>query len=222
MLALLHACLRHPWTKPVLHDGGAYSLHMSRDPWDLAQAMSRRMNPRPNVPHRADADPLLAWASWQLNAAQFGFDIYQRALPLGDANGTGHPLHTVEIAALNLVFRGVVSAMDQCAGAVARLTGQMTRATRERDVGWWFEPRNKAAWRGTPPTPSKMARRVRWRSNLDARERASSRPHPSMDETRCCRWWRGADLPPRGRCHPPRSRVDAEGVELGTRAVLRL
>lgn len=133
---------------------------MSRDPWDLAQAMSRRMN-RLNVPHRADADPLLAWASWQLNAAQFGFDIYQRALPLGDANGTGHPLHTVEIAALNLVFRGVVSAMDQCAGAVARLTGQMTRATRERDVGWWFEPRNKAAWRGLPP------RLAKWLAGFD-------------------------------------------------------
>lgn len=121
----------------------------SRDPWDLAQWMSRRLQ-RAHVVHRAQADPLLAWAAWNLNTAQFGWDLLQRARPDADLNLTGHPMYTVEMAAMNLVFRGVVSAMDQCAAAVFRLTGATLRADRERAVGWWFHT-SRSSWRLVPP-----------------------------------------------------------------------
>ena len=64
------------------------------------------------------------------------------AIPHGDDNLTGHRLHTVEIAAENLVFRGVVSAMDLCAGAISRLSGHVYPADRERSVAWWFDKKH--------------------------------------------------------------------------------
>jgi hypothetical protein len=133
----------------------------TREPWDLAQWMSRRLQ-RANVAHRAQADALLAWAAWNLSTAQLGWDLLQHARPNGDQNLAGHPLHTVEMAAMNLVFRGVVSAMDQCAAAVFRLTGQPLRADRERDVGWWFDKRKTQPWPLVPPPLD------RWLRQFDA------------------------------------------------------
>jgi len=69
--------------------------------------MSRRLE-RANIPHQR-ADPLLGWAAWNLDAAQLGWDVFQQSRPQGDHNLTGHPLYEVEFAAMNLVFRGVVS-----------------------------------------------------------------------------------------------------------------
>jgi hypothetical protein len=114
----------------------------SREPWDLAVAMSRRLQ-RLNVPHRMEADPLLAWASWSLRSAQLGWDMYQRAQWEGDDNHTGHPFDVVEIAAQNLVYRGVVTSMDLCAAAVFRLTRQSIKGRIEKDVNWWLEPRQR-------------------------------------------------------------------------------
>jgi hypothetical protein len=121
----------------------------SRKPWDLAVWMSQRLE-RLNQPHRRQADPLLSWASWHLNTAQLGWDVLERAWADGDENLTGHPLYTVEMAAENLIFRGVVSAMDLCAAAIYRLTGESLRADRERDVGWWLDTRGKRHWRLVP------------------------------------------------------------------------
>jgi hypothetical protein len=61
-------------------------------------------------------------------------------------------MHIVEMAAMNLVFRGVVSAMDQCAAAVFRLTGEPLRADREHSVTWWFKKGQKQPW-SLVPTP---------------------------------------------------------------------
>jgi hypothetical protein len=129
----------------------------SREPWDLAGWMSRRLQ-RANVAHRAQADALLVWAAWNLDSAQLGWDLLQRARPNGDQNLTGHPMRTVEMAALNLVFRGVVSAMDQCAAAVFRLTGEPYRADREHTVGWWFKKGQKQPW---PLVPTPLERWLR-------------------------------------------------------------
>lgn len=111
--------------------------------------MSRRLQ-RVRVAHSLPADALLGWASWHLNTAQLGWDMFQRALPEGDQNLTGHPMHTVEIAAENLIFRGVVSAMDLCAAAVFRLTGEPLRADRERDVAWWLDQKKVQPWHLVP------------------------------------------------------------------------
>jgi hypothetical protein len=136
----------------------------SREPWDLAQWMNRRLE-RANVAHRAQAEALLIWAAWNLDSAQLGWDLLQLARPGGDQNFTGHPMHTVEMAAMNLVFRGVVSAMDQCAAVVFRLTGEPLRPDRERDVAWWFDKR----WTGQPwslvPPPLEL-----WLRRFDGNE----------------------------------------------------
>ena len=127
----------------------------SRAPWDLAQWMSQRLG-RASVPHRAQADPLIAWASWHLTTAQLGWDLFERAAPDGDNNLTGHPLHFVEIAAENLFSAARVSAMDLCAGAVFRSTGEPLRTDRQRDVNWWFQkPRKNELPRpwNLPPKP---------------------------------------------------------------------
>jgi hypothetical protein len=121
----------------------------SREPWDLQQWMARRLD-RANVPDRGQVHALLLWGAWNLEAAQLGWDVYRQATPAGDQNLTGHPLHVVEIAAESLVFRGVVSAMDQCAAAVFRLPvpgfgptesvtsdGGSTLATRSIHPGTW-------------------------------------------------------------------------------------
>ncbi len=121
----------------------------TRDPWELASGISRRLR-RANVPSRPQADPLLAWAAWNLKSAQLGWDVLERARPGGDDNLTGHPLWLVELAAMNLVFRGVVSAMDQCAAAIFRLTGEPYRADREHSVGWWFDPGRHQPWALVP------------------------------------------------------------------------
>jgi hypothetical protein len=110
--------------------------------------MSKRLA-RLNVPHRAQADALLAWAAWNLDTGQMGWDMLQLARPGGDKNLTGHPLHTVEMGAMNLIFRGVVSAMDQLAAAVFRLTGQPLSADREHSVAWWFYKGHKP-WQLVP------------------------------------------------------------------------
>ena len=130
----------------------------SREPWDLAQSMSRRLQ-RANVAHRAQADALLVWAAWSLDSAQLGWDLLQLARPSGDQNLTGHPMHIVEMAAMNLVFRGVVSAMDQCAAAVFRLTGEPLRADRERHVAWWLDKSKTQPWSLVPPP---LERWLRW------------------------------------------------------------
>ena len=96
---------------------------VTREPGELATLMSQRLL-KADVAHRAQADPLIAWASWHLNTARMGWDLFRLAEPHGDENLTGHPLHTVELAAENLIFRGVVSAMDLCAASVFRLTGE--------------------------------------------------------------------------------------------------
>ena len=114
----------------------------SRKPLDLAPWMSQRLT-RANVQHRAGADALFVWAAWSLDSGQLGLDVLQLARPNGDQNLTGHQLQMVEMAAMNLVFRGVVSAMDQLAAAVFRLTGEPIRPDRERDVGWWFKTGQK-------------------------------------------------------------------------------
>jgi hypothetical protein len=121
----------------------------SRQPWDLAIWMSKRLQ-RLDHPHRLKADPLIAWASWHLNTAQLGWDVLEGAWGEGDENVTGHPVYTVEMAAQNLIFRGVVSAMDLCAAAIFRLTGETLRADRERDVGWWFAKGPNQPWHLVP------------------------------------------------------------------------
>jgi hypothetical protein len=123
----------------------------TREPRELIRQMSLRFQGA-NIPHRQQAEALLAWAWFNLDAAQLGWDVFQRALPDGDDNLTGHEFHTVEFAALNLIFRGVVSAMDQCAAAVFRLTGEPYRANREPTVGWWFDQRANPPWH-LVPTP---------------------------------------------------------------------
>lgn len=117
----------------------------------------RRMSLRfqaAGVPNRQQAEPLLAWAWFNLDAAQLGWDLFQRAIPDGDNNLTGHQLQTVEFAALSLIFRGTVSAMDQCAASVFRLTGQQPPPQRERDVEWWFRQGHAAPW---PLVPTPLA-----------------------------------------------------------------
>lgn len=121
----------------------------SREPWDLAQRMGRRLQ-RVQAPNRYPVEPLLVWAAWHLNTAQLGWDVLLRAGPDGDDNFPGHPRETVEVAAENLIFRGVVSAMDLCAAAIFRLTGEPLRADRERDVGWWFDSRRSPPWQMVP------------------------------------------------------------------------
>lgn len=91
----------------------------------------------------------MLWAAWNLASGQLGWDVLERARPDLDDNLTGHPLHVVEVAALNLVFRGVVSAMDLCAAVVYRFTGQQPPVNRERDVGWWFDG-SKRPWEKVP------------------------------------------------------------------------
>jgi hypothetical protein len=134
-------------------------LGSSRKPWDLAQRMSRRLQ-RTNVDQRGQADALIAWASWNLDTGQLGWDVLQRARPDGDENFTGHTMHIVEMAAMNLAFRGVVSAMDQLAGAVFRLTGEPLSADRERSVAWWFS-------RGNKPWAKVPAPLARWLRGFD-------------------------------------------------------
>jgi hypothetical protein len=129
----------------------------SREPFDLAQWMSQRLE-RLNVPGRQQPQGLINWASWHLRTASLGWDVFQQALPLGDQNLTGHSLTTVEMAAENLIFRGSVSAMDLCAGAVYRLTGKPYRADRERDVGWWFDARWRQPWHLVPQPLEKWLR----------------------------------------------------------------
>lgn len=117
----------------------------------LSEEMSRRLQIH-DVDGRVPADMLIGWASWNLDAAQLGWDLLQQARPEGDDNFTGHRVHTVEFAALNLVFRGVVTAMDQCAGAIFRLSGEQLRPDREQDVGWWLNKRSNPPWeRVNPP-----------------------------------------------------------------------
>jgi hypothetical protein len=67
-------------------------------------------------------------------------------------------MHTVEMAAMNLVFRGVVSAMDLCAAAIFRLTGESLRPDRERDVGWWFDSRRRQPWNLVKPPLARWLR----------------------------------------------------------------
>jgi hypothetical protein len=74
--------------------------------------MSRRLESVFIPPTVTRVDPLIAWASWSLKTAKFGWDVLVRTWPDGDDNFTGHPMETVEIAAENLIFRGVVTAMD--------------------------------------------------------------------------------------------------------------
>jgi hypothetical protein len=76
--------------------------------------------------------------------------MFAKADPDGDDNWTGHTRHTVEIAAQNLVFRGVVTAMDLCASAVYRLAGGTLRPNFEFDVGQWFDRRANPPWAKTP------------------------------------------------------------------------
>jgi len=121
----------------------------SRKPTHLAGRMSQRLL-RANAAQVESANRLITWASWHLDTAAMGWDVYRLALPNGDDNLTGHPLHTVEIAAENLIFRGVVSAMDQCAAAIFRLTSEPYRADREHDVGWWFDARGGRPWQLVP------------------------------------------------------------------------
>jgi hypothetical protein len=120
-----------------------------RDPSEVLSRLSHRFA-KARVPHRQHAEPLLAWAAWNLDAAQFGLDVYELCIPQGDENFTGHRVHTGQFAALNLVLRGVVSAMDQCAAAVFRLSGGSLRADRERDVGWWTHRAAPPTWRSVP------------------------------------------------------------------------
>jgi hypothetical protein len=117
-----------------------------RDPWEVLNRLSHRFAEE-GVPHRQHAEGLLQWAAWNLDAAQLGLDIYELSIPQGDENFTGHRLETVQFAALNLVLRGVVTAMDQCAAAISRLSGDSYRADRERTVRWWTHDASPAMWR---------------------------------------------------------------------------
>ena len=121
----------------------------SREPWDVLQRMYPHLK-KSSAPNAEQVGVLLSVAHWHLRTASLGWDVFNKALPDGDQNLTGHDLTVVEMAAENLISRGVVSAMDLCAAAVFRLTGERLRPDSERDVGWWFDKRWKQPWHLVP------------------------------------------------------------------------
>jgi hypothetical protein len=129
---------------------------------DLALSMTLRLSAT-QLTGRNEAGQLVTWAADHLDTARLGADLFTKASPDLDDNWTGHRLHTVEIAAQNLVFRGVVTAMDLCASAVFRLAEGTPPPDREFDMGQWLHPhKNQQPPWGTTPDPLK-----RWVESFD-------------------------------------------------------
>ncbi len=132
-------------------------------PSERAEEMGRRLLRVPGGASAGAAQGLILWAAWQLESAAFGWRTYRWALPIGDANPIGARMATVEIAAQNLVYRCVVTAMDLCAAAAHHLaTGGPPSPGKEADVGWWLSSSRIYRVPGLPPAIST------WLSQLDS------------------------------------------------------
>ena len=93
---------------------------------------------------------LVATGAFHLDAARFGARLYSMVHSPDDYDTVrrlGETPTTLETAAANLVFRGVVTALDLCAAALYRLNAPSPGVPggRERDMAWWNSPGRRAS-----------------------------------------------------------------------------